>query len=200
MNTPSASRRANVNMMPIILLALTTHWPVQAGQQSLGGFPREPAPTEVVTSRQSDDGTVVAIGKNTVTLRPGPCTITKCAPGPDGRLVTVRKWEYQELPPVEFQLAGLLAEGKYSKMVSHSYPIADVRVGDKVSIQYTRRFGVYHCEMIIIHRRPGGKVPPAPGDDPTSRQRWHEQCNAHQFVEETLFPALPWLLRLPLVR
>src|SRR5205807_144424 len=72
----------------------------------------------------------------------------------------------------------------------HTYRLSDVRAGDRVSIFYNQRInGVETCNAICIRRRPGGLVPPAPGEDQTRLRRWHDEMNraeARARVEEEL--------------
>jgi hypothetical protein len=81
---------------------------------------------------------------------------------------------------------------------SYTYRMADVRVGDRVAIEYYRVDGVDICAAIRIERRPDGRVPPAPGDEPPANlradlyhlyyPRHHERCNAYQDWEEKGIP------------
>jgi hypothetical protein len=78
-----------------------------------------------------------------------------------------------------------------------NYYATEVRIGDVVEI--TRGVqapgGGDTCTRISILRRPGGKVPPAWGDDDLEEHRRHDaRCNAEQFVEEKVIPALPRLV------
>ncbi len=88
---------------------------------------------------------------------------------------------------VTFAPSAELAKGEHRKVgaASYSYRWNDVRVGDKVCLCTSRIQGRYICEGICIVRRPGGLVPPAPGEraDMITR-RWHELMNAEQAEEE----------------
>lgn len=76
--------------------------------------------------------------------------------------------------------------GKY--VPAHSYSLADLKVGDEVIIFYFTCNNVDYAELLCIRRRPGGRVPMAPGEDSTFRYAWHERCNAHQDFEEKGIP------------
>lgn len=65
-----------------------------------------------------------------------------------------------------------------------SYRLADVRIGDEVVASCELVGGVDSCRRIKIHRRPGGRVPPAPGQKPDDPNPYHEQANAEQEFEE----------------
>lgn len=72
-----------------------------------------------------------------------------------------------------------------------TYRPCDVRVGDIVEIVRNRKDGVDICESILILRRPGGRVPQAPGQkhDPENPQwSWHFVANAQQDLEEKGIP------------
>lgn len=96
----------------------------------------------------------------------------------------------EAVPGKEFALADELAKGNYSNSASidDTYRIVDVKIGDKVFIGFDRRNGVDICTAIRIVRRPGGVVPPAPGEKPTDVHRHHEQANADQAWEENKVP------------
>ncbi|MBX9626868.1 MAG: hypothetical protein K2X82_23915 [Gemmataceae bacterium] len=100
-------------------------------------------------------------------------------------------------PVRKFPARGPLAEGGYDKSEAGgwSYRLADVAVGDRVGIIGHQVAGVEYVEAISIGRRPGGQVPPAPGDvakPPPANQQWfHEVMNARQEAEEK---GEPWPL------
>lgn len=93
-------------------------------------------------------------------------------------------------PVRRFVVRGPLAEGEYdpTQMAGSTYRLADIRVGDRVSIKGVRGFGVEFVEVVSIKRRPGASVPPAPGDlkrPPPLNQPWyHEMMDAMQAFEE----------------
>ncbi|VTT97194.1 unnamed protein product [Gemmataceae bacterium] len=91
-----------------------------------------------------------------------------------------------------FIARGVLAAGGYPPLrddhgtrLPESYRLRDVKVGDWVLIEYTRRNGVDFLDAVVIARRPGGKVPAAPWEDDLAREgnlpkaRYHEWRNAH---------------------
>lgn len=116
-----------------------------------------------------------------------------------GQVVTLH---LEDQPARRFVARGALAEGSYSKreMWGSTYRLADVQIGDRVKVNGTVLNGVEYIEAISIRRRPGGRVPPAPGQvaDPLfipndSRfkdpQPWyHERMNAEQDWEERGVP------------
>jgi len=69
-----------------------------------------------------------------------------------------------------------------------NYTIADLKNGDSVVIGYITLNRVDYAETLCIRRRPGGRVPIAPGEVPTSQNQWHERCNAEQELEEKGIP------------
>src|SRR5262249_38080327 len=79
------------------------------------------------------------------------------------------------------------------------HKLADVRVGDVVKIDCYCYSGVMHCLGIEVHRRPGGRVPPAIGDNDLPKEYRHmgyDVCrNREQFAEECALELLPLLLR-----
>ncbi|MBX9627029.1 MAG: hypothetical protein K2X82_24720 [Gemmataceae bacterium] len=69
-----------------------------------------------------------------------------------------------------------------------SYRPADVRVGDEVTLWLDPNGPDGEFRGIQIERRPGGRVPPAPGEDPDTRNPWHDYANAWQDWEERGIP------------
>lgn len=66
----------------------------------------------------------------------------------------------------------------------HTYRLADVRVGDEVSLSCELVEGEDVCQQVFIQRRPGGRVPPAPWPTPTYGFPYDEAMNAFQDYEE----------------
>lgn len=101
----------------------------------------------------------------------------------DGSIATLR---YADEPPRRFKLAKDLAAGEYglkdrSPRPSAEYPIADVRIGDLVTIQYEAEDNERVCWTVVIERRPGGRVPPAPREKAFGNYpRHHELMNVLQ--------------------
>ncbi|MBX9622203.1 MAG: hypothetical protein K2X82_00155 [Gemmataceae bacterium] len=79
----------------------------------------------------------------------------------------------------------VLAAGGFAPNLSPSetYRLSDVRVGDEVNVYGKVADGRVVCTSISIERRPGGRVPPAPGEDPGTADPYHERKNAHQDFE-----------------
>ena len=72
-------------------------------------------------------------------------------------------------------------------MMGPSYQPSDVRVGDVVWLDYYHTNGQDLCREFIIYRRPGGKIPPWPGDaelKTTPEARHHARVQAYQDWEE----------------
>ncbi len=65
-----------------------------------------------------------------------------------------------------------------------AYRLNDIHVGDRVSITSRSINDVYVCDSISILRRPGGKVPPSPGD-PEMKYNHHINSNALQESESS---------------
>jgi hypothetical protein len=92
--------------------------------------------------------------------------------------------------PKRFPASGPLAGGKYGQRLGYPsmYRLADIRVGDKVDIFCERINGVYYCTHICILGRPGGKIPPSPGEPADIIYKWHERRQAYQDWEEKGIP------------
>lgn len=87
-----------------------------------------------------------------------------------------------------FMVSPTLINPKPKQLVaSFGYQLADVRVGDVVSILYMHNADGDTCTDITIYRRPGGKVPHA-GDDPMAPFLWHEKMQSYQDWEERGIP------------
>ena len=82
--------------------------------------------------------------------------------------------------------------------ISDTYRLSDLKLGDEVSIRYQRVGKVAVCQTIQIKSRPGGRVPPAPGEGkvPEHFGPYHEYANALQDLQEKGIP-LPVKYRLP---
>lgn len=93
-------------------------------------------------------------------------------------------------PPLTFHAANVFADGGFSKALGapYSYRWSDVKVGDRVDIRFERVDGKFQCTEIAIRRRPGGQVPPAPGEKPGEPEPWHEYAQALQDREEKGIP------------
>ena len=92
--------------------------------------------------------------------------------------------------PREFLLSESLASGSIPAEATgrDRYSLADVLVGDLVVITYGTFPQGSVCHAVCVHRRPGGRVPPADDDSPHAKNRWHELANAKQDLEENGTP------------
>jgi hypothetical protein len=107
--------------------------------------------------------------------------------------ITIRAWGEE---PKRFPAAGKLAgQQPIEPEQGSGYVLSDVRVGDLVSIRYytSHRRGILEvCLEVKIWRRPGGKIPPWPGDgDPLTNERgtrFHQRMQAYQDWEEKGIP------------
>jgi hypothetical protein len=120
-----------------------------------------------------------------------PDTITLTAE--DGAVTVLRR---SNQPPRTFEASDWLRAGGYSPRASggNTYRLADVRVGDEVHLWLMQSDEYNLVDMITIARRPGGLVPPAPGERPdtkTRRIRHHEWMQMWQDWEEKGIP-LPY--------
>jgi len=88
--------------------------------------------------------------------------------------------------PREFLLSESLAAGGVPAGASAGdrYSIGDVLIGDLVVVTYGTLPQGNVCHAVSIHRRPGGRVPPADDDRPYAANRWHDLANARQQLEE----------------
>ena len=110
-------------------------------------------------------GTVTGVARDSITLK-------------------LQKGQTQQFP-----IGSCLASGGFfPDQYPLSYRLSDVAVGDKVEIWCLELNGVLRCETICIDRRPGGRVPPNPGEDANHPRPWHERMNAKQDFEEKGIP------------
>jgi hypothetical protein len=105
----------------------------------------------------------------------------------NGDVATFRR---EDMPAVRFTASPGLLDGSRVFSAAHSYRPADVRVGDEVHLVFfTDPAGDEEVFWgMQIERRPGGRVPPAPGEEPNARNPWHERANAYQDWEERGIP------------
>lgn len=106
--------------------------------------------------------------------------------GIDARGVTIHGCEHMQ-PGDEFvmrwfRIGPVLAGGGFdpAEMAPLTYQWSEIRVGDRVQIRVQEDEANDICLAIGILRRPGGRVPPAPGQDPRDENQWHASANAHQ--------------------
>jgi hypothetical protein len=69
-----------------------------------------------------------------------------------------------------------------------AYRLIDLQRGDRVFVKYDRVRGLDTCTTLAIQRRPGGRVPPNPGEPVNRRNRYHDFANAKQDFEEKGIP------------
>ena len=140
-------------------------------------------------------GYVWAIDKDGITLYRPSLEAYEMRHDPEsGALLWMSKKErFPSVPPKTFLLCDDLAGGGWFEDAhsSNTYRIRDVKTGDRVDIEYNRRNGVDICQQIQIRRRPGGLVPPAPGEKPNEFLKHHERMNADQDWEEFGIPYPP---------
>jgi hypothetical protein len=175
-----------------------------------GDLPR-PAPMPIPVPKDwqpgSYRGRVVALTDKTVTIKPeGNLRMEIVSFHPDGtvkeKLVYVQD---NTQPPRVFTFSDrLLPRPNGQPGVAQGHKISDVRLGDVIYINCSQSRGVDHCSEIEIHRRPGGRVPPALQDERLSelgkrlgkdfnQSRLDTQMNAAQTAEEQAFGVIGWL-------
>jgi hypothetical protein len=127
-------------------------------------------------------GTVTAVDQGTITVAAEAKKIEQY----DAKGQFVKTIIIPPQPPRKFTAVGPLAEGGYLKdgIPMAQYRLSDVKVGDKVSFDWRRVGNVYEVHYVSIYRRPGGRVPPSPGEKPGEPNPWHEKANALQDLEE----------------
>lgn len=155
---------------------------------SSAGLPADPPPilnapppkigaTECVLS-----GTVTEVGSDSITIQPGESKESVFRFNERGERVEVVTRLTPPRPPIKLPLGKALATGERPMPPPHSYGLKDVKVGDRVTIEISHANEIASCQAICIKRRPGGLIPPAPGDK--MKIAWHERCQAEQDFEE----------------
>lgn len=100
-------------------------------------------------------------------------------------------------PPRVFKFTSALAAGGgpvspapvlYPISSPRNYTRDHVQVGDIVQLACQVYKGEIECRSICIRRRPGGRVPCAPGDERIRQFPYHERMNAFQDFEEKGIP------------
>jgi hypothetical protein len=184
---------------PVIVLLVVTGTP--SAQERVGNARaarRQPAPN-IEFRNHTYGGTVTDITKTSITIEAPESKMTIFRFTPDGKpMGTPQEVVIPAQPPKLFHASETLANGKYAKdgVTRGTHLLTDVKKGDKVTIQHSRVNGVDICESVRIFRRPGGKVPPAAGDEKlANNQRWDTQRNGEQFIEEKVIPG--FLPKLP---
>jgi|SRR6185437_1044427 len=88
-----------------------------------------------------------------------------------------------------YELSPRLASGDYPRDYIHAmFKAADVKLGDRVDITYHRKMGRETCDIILIKRRPGGKVPKSRYTGDWGKHVPHEMFQAFQDWEEKGIP------------
>ena len=148
-------------------------------------------------SNREGSGYVASVNNESITLYRPAWKLMQYRHDPNtGVQLGVSEEEFPAVPAKRFFLCEDLARGGYLKTATYgnTYRVADVQPGDRVSITYLRKNGVDICQMIRIDRRPGGQIPPAPGEKPNEFRKWHERMQADQDWEEkrTPYPRKYW--------
>lgn len=173
----------------VVVALLFGHLGVRAADPWSAGPPATPRDPQTWNfAGRGTGGFVRSVGKDDITLFRPEMSVQRFRHDPlTGLLLEAHKPQYHaEWPDKKFLLVEELADGNYIQGASaeRTYRITDVNVGDWVEIDYCRRNGVDICKTISIHRRPGGRVPPAPGEKADEFRKYHEQANADQEWEE----------------
>ncbi len=130
-------------------------------------------------------GIVTSVRQDAITVSPGNSAETKIKFNDRGQVIAQAVNLSPPRPPITLKLSKTLSSGEYSMQagIAGSYRIKDVKVGDQVVLSISHVNKEVTCTTICIQRRPGGKVPPAPGDSSRNPHPWHERCNALQDLE-----------------
>ena len=106
---------------------------------------------------------------------------------PNGEVMRVRR---EDMPVRRFPVGTHLAAGGFdpAESAGGTYRLADIRVGDEVTLWLEREGPEGVCRAIQIDRRPGGRVPRAPGQKPDDTDPYDGWVNAFQDWEERGIP------------
>jgi hypothetical protein len=143
----------------VALTLVVSHPSTLFAKSPKGGYIEQvSSPRRVEKTNEPYEGTVTSVTQQSITIQ--------AAGQPAGK---------------RFVASDLLASGGFKKNLTPGsmYRMADVRVGDSVLIRYNVISGVSVCTEIRIQRRPGGKVPPSPGQLPNDQIKYHEYTNAY---------------------
>jgi hypothetical protein len=112
---------------------------------------------------------------------------------PDGTVTVLRR---ADEPPRKFAVEWSYSVGVVPDDLStpNTYRLSDLRVGDEVCLRFRHDLGngapnIVHG--IMIERRPGGTIPPAPGERTDAVYKHHEVMQAYQDCAEKGTP-IPW--------
>lgn len=145
--------------------------PRDARGEAAAGMPvvilQIPPPPPGWGDRDDYRGTVTAIDKISITVQ---------AAGGKPRRFLADDYVSSRIPP--------------PKLVAYSttYTLSDVRIGDRVRVDYFRRNGIEECYEILILRRPGGRIPRQPSPFADTRCYWSERMQVYQDWEEKGIP------------
>ena len=172
-------------LIAVFLSAAANTLPSSAADEAPVPRPVDPLQAEgdrIVKERGRYFGFVTAVTAKSITIScPGYEEKTQEI-GPAGGIVKTIIRNVPPLPPRTFKACEALENGGWSQKFgsSRSYGLLDVRIGDRVDIRCHQEKGVDICDDISIQRRPGGKVPAGNVEG----FKWHDLCNAYQFLEE----------------
>jgi hypothetical protein len=143
---------------------------------------------------RSTGGYVWSISMDGITLYYPERTVRHLRHDPlTGELLEMKEEIHPSIPPKKFALGKELSEGGWEEIAKNSdrYRIIDVRVGDRVGINYERRNGVDICKSICIGRRPGEILLAPPGmkfSDKDAEVRFYERQKAWLNWEQFRLP------------
>jgi hypothetical protein len=137
---------------------------------------------------ESGDPLVVTVGGRSIACAHLLLTrdvLTLTLPGGE-----VARFHRADQPDRRFPADEVLAAGGFDRREppAATYRLGDVRVGDFVTVLLRPVGDEDVCRGVCIYRRPGGRVPPAPGEAPDARNPHHEWANAWQDFEEQEIP------------
>jgi hypothetical protein len=153
--------------LTVVSLIASGRSPLRGGPDDLQPTPKDakPTPERVVELKLVK---VVALTEKTITV------------------------QYQDELPVEYPFTQqLLTDKRGLPAPGLGHKVSDLAVGDIVEVDTLKDRGVVYCCAVGIHRRPGGKVPPAiEFSGLPERLRWHVRMNAEQAREEKAFEVM----------
>ncbi len=137
-------------------------------------------------------GRIVGLSQTTVTIQPvNGLSMREISYLPDGSTREKVYVQDNTQPPLKFVFSDLMVPKVGGQpLVPSGHRATDVQVGDIVYLNRQHLRGVDTCIRIEIERRPGGRVPPAVGDERrrSPAHRWDNKRNAEQFAEEAFAP------------
>lgn len=143
--------------------------------------PKGAPPVEVLHAVRLESSHRLLVGPDSFTLTTA-----------DGTVTVLHR---SDQPPRTFQVTDEHRAGGFSPnetpFSGYTYRLADVRVGDRVSVRFLSTDLFNLVDGISILRRPGGKVPPAPSEPLNISAKHHEKMQAWQDWEDEGIP-LPY--------